>query len=181
MKETGNEFNTEQKTEVLARLENLTTRAAEKIVYEIEPEMKPKKNELGFQDIEDDDLREKLLQVKGLFAHIDPNLTLTELLHRLCDQELAKKTKVSRAPKVNSKSEIRRQVWRRDGGKCRNCGSTHALQIEHIKPQAAGGEWTIDNLCLLCRHCNQRSAIDYFGMEKMKSYLKSPNVLYASS
>ncbi len=180
-KKSGNEFTFEQRTEVLSRLENQTTRAAEKIVYEIQPEMKPNKKELGFQDIEDDALREKLLQVKGLFAHTDPNLTLTALLHKLCDSELAKKTEISRAPKMNSKAEIRRQVWRRDGGKCRNCGSMYALQIEHIKPQAVGGEWTVDNLCLLCRHCNQRSAIEYFGMEKMERYLKSPNVHYAVS
>ena len=185
-KKTGNEFTLEQKTEVLIKLENQTTRAAEKIVFEIKPELKPSRKELNFSDIEDDRLREKLLQVKGLFAHKEPNMTLPELLHKLCDQELSKKntvgraprveskTTVSRAPKIDSKAEIRRQVWRRDQGKCRKCGSRHALQIEHLQPKAVGGGFTLDNLCLLCRSCNQRSAIEYFGMNKMDQFLKSP-------
>jgi hypothetical protein len=180
-KKSGSEMTREQKSEVLHRLENKTTREAEKVVFEIKPEMKTRKNELNFGDIEDDRLREKLLEVKGLFAHTDPGLSLTDLLHKLCDQALEKKTKTSRAPKMNSNAEIAREVWRRDGRKCRNCGSTHALQIEHIKPKAAGGGWTLDNLCLLCRSCNQRSAIEFYGAEKMAPYLRSPFVPYAAS
>src|SRR5262249_20706219 len=148
---------------VLARLENQTTRAAEKIVFEIQPEMKSAKTDLQFHNIENDELREKLLQVKGLFAHTNPHMTLTELLHALCDQAMEKKTTVSRAPKMNSKAEVKRAVWRRDGGKCKKCGSAHAIQIEHITPRTVGGEWSLKNLCLLCRSCNQRSAIEYFG------------------
>jgi len=34
-------------------------------VFAINPEMKLKKNELGFNDIDDDALREKLLRVKA--------------------------------------------------------------------------------------------------------------------
>src|SRR6185437_15542163 len=100
------------------------------------------------------------------------NMTLEEVLHKLCDQELEKKTMTSRAPKMDSKAEIRRAVWRQDQSKCRKCGSTYCVQEEHIIPKAAGGKYTLDNLMLLCRSCNQRSAIEYFGLKKMVRYLK---------
>lgn len=199
-KKSGSIYTTAQKNEVLCRLENQTTRAAEKIVFEIKPEMKPKTTDLNFESIEDQDLKDKLLKVKGLFAHAHPNMTLSELLHKLCDQMIAKKTQAPMhrrekdlslwAPKIKSnvpkelqpvgvqkpdlksRAELKRQVWRRDKGRCRKCQSTYALQIEHIKPIGAGGEWTLDNLCLLCRSCNQRSAIEFYGLKKMGNYLK---------
>jgi hypothetical protein len=96
---------------------------------------------------------------------------LNELLHKLCDQALEKKTKVSRAPKMNSRAEIERQVWRRDGQKCTNCQSTHAVQVEHIITAEVGGPFTLENLCLLCRSFNQRRAIEYFGLLKMDRYI----------
>jgi len=172
-KKAGKAMLAEQKVEVLTQLEHQTTREAEKIVFSIDPEMKPKKRELNFDAIEDDDLRAKLLRTKGLFAHTHPNLSLTDLLHKLCDQALEKKTSVG-APKVNSKAELHRQVWRRDQGRCTNCGSTHAVQKEHRIPKAMGGKDTLENLCLLCRACNQRRAIEYYGLPKMEKYLKSP-------
>jgi hypothetical protein len=166
---------------VLVQLENQTTRAAEKIVCAINPEMKPKKNEINFDDIDDEVLRAKLLQARGLFAHTHPNMSFIEFLYKLCDSEIEKKSKSPWAPKVDSKAETKRQVWRRDQSKCVKCGSTHAVQDEHIIPKAVGGEYTLENICLLCRSCNQRSAIEYFGMKKMSKYLKEPQRRYGVS
>ena len=56
-------------------------------------------------------------------------------------------------------STIRHAVYMRDRGICQNCGSTRAMQVEHIKPYAVGGEHSLENLRLLCRSCNQRTAI----------------------
>jgi hypothetical protein len=134
-KRSGKAIEPERKIEMLSQLEHQTTRVAEKIVFAIDPELKPKRRDLNFNAIEDDTLRDKLIQVKGLYAHTDPNLSLTDLLHKLCDQALANKTQLLGAPKVNSKSELKRQVWRRDHGRCVNCGSTHAIQIEHRLPK----------------------------------------------
>jgi len=179
-KRSGKAIEPEKKIEVLSRLEHQTTREAEKIVFAIEPEMKPKKNALNFDSIEDDALRAKLLQVKGLYAHAQPNMSLEDLLHKLCDQEIAKKTTVG-APKVDSKAELRRQVWRQGEGRCSNCNSTYAVQIEHRMPKAVGGPDTLENLCLLCRSCNQRRAIEYYGQPKMEPYLKSQARPYGPS
>jgi len=66
---------------------------------------------------------------------------------------------------------IRRELWRRQQAKCARCGSQRTLQIEHIQPWALGGSNDARNLTLLCRTCNQRSAIEYFGLSSMQKYL----------
>ena len=61
----------------------------------------------------------------------------------------------------------KRQVWQRDGGRCRyvdpqtgrRCASQHLLQIDHVHPHALGGSADPGNLRLLCgAHHRQRHA-----------------------
>jgi hypothetical protein len=73
---------------------------------------------------------------------------------------------------------IKHAVYLRDGGKCRNCGSIGAIEIDHITPYALGGTHDIRNLRLLCRSCNQRHAIETYGQEKMGKFLRSPFSAY---
>ncbi len=81
------------------------------------------------------------------------------------------------APKKNcvkkSKAQMRREVFLRAQNKCENCGSGFALEIDHVRPRALGGDDSPENLRLLCRACNQRAAIQIFGVEKMSRYLNS--------
>ena len=49
---------------------------------------------------------------------------------------------------------IRGQVWRRDNGKCAQCGSRENLQFDHIVPVSKGGATSVSNLQLLCQSCN---------------------------
>lgn len=184
-KKAGRQMTAETKLTVLSQLENQTTRSAEKIVCGISPEMAARKKELHFNLIDDDRLREKLLRLKGHYAHTQPSMNLTELLHRLCDEKLEAINKLNTpsAPRVKSKNpappthaasptEIRRLVWQRDQGRCSNCRSTFALEIDHRLPKALGGPLTLENARLLCRTCNQRAAIEYFGMAKMAGHLE---------
>jgi Holliday junction DNA helicase RuvB subunit len=52
-------------------------------------------------------------------------------------------------------SEVRREVWRRDGGKCVVCGSRENLEYDHIIPVAKGGSNTARNIELLCEKHNR--------------------------
>ena len=55
--------------------------------------------------------------------------------------------------KVSNK--LRFQIFNRDGNKCRICGSTHNLEIDHIIPISKGGKSEPNNLQTLCRRCNK--------------------------
>lgn len=52
--------------------------------------------------------------------------------------------------------DVKQFVWRRDGGRCRNCGSRVELQFDHVIPVAMGGSSEPDNLQVLCGPCNRR-------------------------
>jgi len=149
-----------EKLDLIKRLEGKSTREAQKIAFAVVPELK--RREVDF-DVFGDELRDKLLHVRGKLAHKHGDLSLEKLLDVLCDQELAKSPS---APKV------KKEVRLRDGA-CVNCGSTHALEVDHIIPRALGGPDEPENLRLLCRSCNQRAAIRHFGARKMTPFLKS--------
>lgn len=54
---------------------------------------------------------------------------------------------------------VRREVWRRDGGRCVDCGSRERLEYDHIIPLSKGGANTqSENLELRCETCNRRKA-----------------------
>jgi HNH endonuclease len=52
--------------------------------------------------------------------------------------------------------DVKRFVWTRDGGCCRNCGSVVELQFDHVIPVAMGGSSEPENLQILCGPCNRR-------------------------
>jgi len=49
---------------------------------------------------------------------------------------------------------VRGEVWRRDCGRCVECGSKQNLQFDHIIPVSLGGATTVANLQLLCQPSN---------------------------
>ncbi|MCK9467265.1 MAG: HNH endonuclease [Candidatus Absconditabacterales bacterium] len=52
-------------------------------------------------------------------------------------------------------SEVKREVWRRDGGKCVLCQSSNNLHFDHDLPFSKGGtSLTSKNIRLLCMKCN---------------------------
>jgi len=56
-------------------------------------------------------------------------------------------------------SEVKREVWKRDGGKCVLCGETKNLHFDHDLPFSRGGtSLSVKNVRLLCmRHNLQKS------------------------
>ena len=65
---------------------------------------------------------------------------------------------------------VAREVYLRDGGCCtfcseagHRCGARRFLELDHVRPWAAGGESTVANMRLRCRAHNQQAARDHFG------------------
>jgi hypothetical protein len=65
---------------------------------------------------------------------------------------------------------VRRAVWQRDDARCafigrdgRRCNEHGFLEFHHVKPFAAGGEASVENIELRCRAHNQYEADLYFA------------------
>ncbi len=50
---------------------------------------------------------------------------------------------------------VQREVWRRDMGRCTECGKNENLEFDHIIPFSKGGSNTVRNIQLLCEKCNR--------------------------
>ncbi len=73
-------------------------------------------------------------------------------------------------------SRVKRQVWKRDGGRCtfvsatgHRCASRSDIEFDHVEAVARGGRATVANVRLLCRAHNQYMAECTFGAEFMKA------------
>lgn len=53
---------------------------------------------------------------------------------------------------------LRNKIFEHDGHKCRQCGATDDLQLDHIVPLSRGGETVEKNLQTLCETCNKQKA-----------------------
>jgi 5-methylcytosine-specific restriction endonuclease McrA len=71
-------------------------------------------------------------------------------------------------------AEVRRAVWKRDGGQCtfvgsngHRCAARSNLEFDHVDPVARGGRASLAGVRLLCRAHNQYAAECTFGAEFM--------------
>ncbi|MGH7723901.1 MAG: HNH endonuclease [Candidatus Eiseniibacteriota bacterium] len=79
-------------------------------------------------------------------------------------------------------SEVRREVWKRDQGRCtfvgetgQRCSARRSLEFDHVDPVARGGETTVTHMRLLCRAHNQFEAERAFGVEFMNGKRHAPH------
>jgi len=106
-----------------------------------------------------------LFDVTGLYSSEEAKLAVSNKHQKERSEIDFLKTRID---KPQSKSEsgrehvperIRNEVWRRDGGKCVECGSIYKLEFDHIIPIAKGGRSnTARNLRILCEPCNRRKS-----------------------
>jgi len=55
----------------------------------------------------------------------------------------------------NIPQHVRNIVYKRDGGACVECGSTHKIHFDHILPYSKGGTSdNPENIRILCEKCN---------------------------
>ncbi len=115
----------------------------------------------------------KLLLKKWKATKVEPNAS-SELKKRAKPEAKMEEAQHIAAGliKVNVSRAIpfvtRKQVMKRDEGRCTCCGSSFQLQIEHRIPFAKGGTHELSNLRILCRSCNIHQGIKEFGLATMK-------------
>lgn len=78
-------------------------------------------------------------------------------LERLRKEMLSERA-IDEARRETIPEDVRIFVWRRDGGRCVQCGSQENLEFDHIIPVSKGGSNTARNIQLLCETCNRRKS-----------------------
>jgi hypothetical protein len=186
-----------EKLAIFENLENKSTREAEKILFTQSslpaPEVKERIRQVSEETTEirfgaDDEFLADMKALRGRLAHKNPNMNTFELLRAALKLALnatdpSKKSVVRKdnqnslpAPEVKSgrqyiSMKVEKEVWQKAEGKCTNCQSVFALEIDHNIPVSLGGDSKPGNLRLLCRNCNQRAAIVKLGQITMEKYL----------
>jgi hypothetical protein len=105
-----------------------------------------------------------LVEVSGLFHSDDQRRLLVQeavwkrekrfkKLESMAQIDIALQSRNSREP---IPEKVREFVWRRDQGRCVQCGSNEKLEYDHIIPISEGGANTERNIQLLCELCNRQ-------------------------
>ena len=147
-------------------------------------------------------LEKEIQELRALLSHKVPSGDLTAVLREAvqCALEKHRRRKGATEPARKRKSPVaakpakttgcgrqpisaavRREVWKRDEGRCtwcgpdgRRCGSTWKVELDHILPVALGGLSTVENLRILCRAHNALAAEQIFGREHMEACRNKP-------
>ncbi len=140
-------------------------------------------------------LEKDIEELKALLSHKIPNGDLAAVVREAvqCALEKHRKRKGAAEPTQKRKSPVaakakpvggrepisaavRREVWKRDEGRCtwrgpdgQRCGSTWKPELDHIRPAALGGRSTAENLRVLCQSHNRLSAEQVFGRAHMEA------------
>ena len=180
-KRTGKKLTKEDRHAAVAAIENCTQEQTEKKLAELFPETMEQVKKQNIRLTANGDVRlsltfaeneyKDLLRTKDLLGHTIPESNLAEVINHLVGYYL-KKMDPQRQSKVPE--SLRRQVIRRDGGKCQfvdprtghKCESTKRIEVDHIQPRALGGTDDISNLRCLCRTHNAFRAEQTFGKFK---------------
>jgi hypothetical protein len=135
---------------------------------------------------------DKLRRAQDLLRHVVPDgdpavildRALTVLLENLERTKLAKVHRPRPAVASNTRARhvpaaIRREVWKRDDGRCAfvggegRCNERGFLECHHVVPFADGGETTAANLQLRCRAHNAYEATERFGLSFCREPMNS--------
>jgi len=125
---------------------------------------------------------DKLRRARDLLRHTIPDGSIAAILDRALTLLLADVEKRRCAAAIRPRqcleagastrhipAAVKREVWRRDEGRCafiggtRRCTETAFLEFHHVVPYADGGAATVRNIELRCRAHNQYEAVLFFG------------------
>lgn len=62
-------------------------------------------------------------------------------------------------PRKSISAVVKLKIFQRDGFRCKHCGTSEALTIDHIHPISKGGGNEDENLQTLCVSCNSRKGV----------------------
>ena len=106
----------------------------------------------------------RLTRLNGFFRHAKSELFDSYKIQRIIEALSHKNgdfytdeniwQSICRVERGRVSNKIRFAVYRRDGNRCRRCGSTYNLEVDHIFPISKGGKSNFDNLQTLCHNCN---------------------------
>jgi 5-methylcytosine-specific restriction endonuclease McrA len=184
----------QMKEKMIAEIKGKNFRESEKIVQSqtrTQTEKLPTKRKIQFEV--DQELLELLEELQHLKTTQRDKISL---LKDACRQEIErlKKNKFKTLEKPNAASvkktplgqpqksnrhipaEVKRKVAERDQHRCVKCGSQRYLQFDHRQAWALGGDHSVENIRLLCFHCNQRARIE----AKLPLKLKPVNATVAA-
>ena len=142
----------------------------------------------GWQLTVDQETHDLLGEVEDLLGHEvapgDMATVLKSALRTYKEKLLQRKCAATDQPRHGRHSkpdsrhvtaEVRRAVWKRDGGRCtftsddgHRCEERKDVQFDHIDPYAKGGAATVGGVRLLCRAHNQFEAERAYGAEFMR-------------
>jgi hypothetical protein len=166
------------------RDETLATRAPTSVRTAIAP-LAPERYKIQFTASKE--LLDKLRYAQDLLRHVTPSgdvavvfdRALGALIEQLEKQKCGLTTRPrSAAPGTDGSRHIpaavRREVWRRDGGRCAfigahgRCNARAFLEFHHVVPYAAGGRADVSNIQLRCRAHNLYEADLFFGADMVR-------------
>lgn len=171
-------LNTVEKSKVLEKIENKSTREVDQILFSLtdtkvevkEKQRRVSKDQVAVSLVLNDEEIAQIEKLKGRMNRAK-NLTTKELIMNLVAKELKKSENVTtaeaRAAKTNrlAKGALAAQVLKRSAHQCEviGCKETRFLQIHHLKEYAKGGLTEKSNLKVLCynHHWKQSSSISY--------------------
>ena len=103
--------------------------------------------------------------LKGLFELVDykivkdENRSVYRFILRLSNKTIGNKKIIDLSHTRIIPSEVKKEVWKRDGGKCVECGKTKNLHFDHELPFSKGGtSLTSKNVRLLCMEHNLKKS-----------------------
>jgi hypothetical protein len=140
---------------------------------------------------------EKLREAQDLLRHAIPNGDPAAIFDRALTVLIAElsKTKFGATDRPRPRrgvmpkaryipTAIRREVWRRDGGRCAfrgesgRCEETGFLEFHHVVPYARGGDTSVENLELRCRAHNVYEAERQFGRRQSDFWARESRAEY---
>ncbi|MFN7728798.1 MAG: HNH endonuclease [Bdellovibrio sp.] len=182
-----NQFTSTKKMEVIDKMAGKPMREAQRLAHSYSSSQpSTRTDQVSVWSVDRTEIRfvapreveKKIAMLRGYLAHKRPHWSLGHLFDRLCDLGLkewapsASRQSLKQRLSENSVRVSRRELFLRAQNKCEKCSSTFALEVDHIQPRALGGTSEPANLRVLCRSCNQRAAVQVFGVKKMEKFLE---------